>query len=107
MTATTDSFHFVRDSLVVTSIPTRRRRHTRKPESLPCGPVRPGRFFRPRRDLVWLRLDMRPAHLGDADWLLYRRRFNPYHKSSFKHAAYERGFVASKILSPCPNWPPL
>lgn len=88
------------------ALSTRRRRfaaHRRKA----CGPVRPGRFFKLRRTLDWHRRAMRPVHLGEADWLLYRRRFNPYRIFTYKHAAYERGFAACKNSFPNPDWPPL
>ncbi|KKM91769.1 hypothetical protein LCGC14_1225130 [marine sediment metagenome] len=86
----------------------RRRRRRRDPESLlRVGPLRPGRFFKLRRKLNWIRRDMRPVHLGEADWLLYRRRFNPYRPRSYKAAAYERGFLASKKIFPKPDWSPL
>ena len=104
---TNTSSHIAQDIPVKTALPTRRRRHRPSLLSQRCGPVRPGRFFRQRKSIVWIRLEMKPADLGDADWLLYRRRFNPYHPSTFKYAAYERGFVASKILTPKPNWNPI
>ncbi len=96
-----------RDTLDPVLLPARRRHHKKPPLKRKCGPLRPGRFFRQRKAIVWLRLEMKPADLGDADWLLYRRRFNPYRRSSYKFAAYERGFVSSKQLTPKPNWPPL
>ncbi len=50
---------------------------------------------------------MKPVHLGEADWLLYRHRFNPYRPGSWKAQAYERGFAASKEAMPKPDWNPL
>ena len=71
------------------------------------GPVRPGRFFKLRRKIDWIRRDMKPVHLGESDWLLYRRRFNPYRRGTYKCAAYERGFIACKKMFPSPDWSPL
>ncbi len=85
----------------------RKRRRTRPCHPHRIGPARPGRFFHPNRHHAWLRLDMKPVHLGEADWLLYRRRFNPYPRSSYKHAAYQRGFITSKRMFPKPDWSPL
>jgi len=50
---------------------------------------------------------MLPIHLGEADWLLYRRRFDPYRPGSYKSAAYLRGFAACKAAMPKPGWCPL
>ncbi len=85
----------------------RRRRHRRSTARRHVGPVRPGRFFKVLRHLHWLRLDIKPLYLGEADWILYRRRFNPYRAGSYKAIAYERGFVASKAALPKPSWPAL
>ncbi len=50
---------------------------------------------------------MKPFHLGECDWLLYRSRFNPYRPKSFKGQAYERGFLACKAGYPKPSWKPI
>lgn len=47
---------------------------------------------------------MQPVHLGEADWLLYRRKFNPYRPGSFKALAYHRGYAACKRAIPKPDW---
>ena len=83
----------------------RRRRHGRR--SRLAGPKRPGRFFRKLHRLDFLRRAMLPVHLGEADWLLYRRRFDPYRPGSYKSAAYLRGFAACKAAMPKPGWCPL
>ena len=87
----------------------RRRFHRRRKthRRLRVGPIRPGRFFRPRRKLLDIRLDMKPFHLGECDWLLYRRQFNPYRTHTWNSHRYARGFAASKADSPKPNWDPI
>ena len=50
---------------------------------------------------------MSPFYLGEADWLLYRRRLNPYIRHTYRYASYERGFVVSKKALPKPSWPSL
>lgn len=89
------------------TMPSPRRRVRKAARRQRVGPIRPGRFFRIHHHLAWLRHDMNPRHLGEADWLLYRHRFNPYRPGSWKAQAYERGFTASKKAMPRPNWHPL
>ena len=84
-----------------------RRRRRRIPRRGTVGPVRPGRFFRCRHQIDGIRRDMKPYDLGDCDWLLYRRPFNPYHRKTFKSKAYERGFADSKRSMPKPTWRPI
>ena len=104
---TTHRFHCAQDGkpLPNQTVQRRRRRlsHTRRP----FPKLRPGRFFRKLKRLVWIRESMQPVHLGESDWLLYRRRFNPYRNGSYKAQAYERGFLASKKMFPRPGWSPL
>ena len=54
-----------------------------------------------------MRLDLPAYDLGEADWLLYRRRCNPYRLFSYAHTAYNRGFAVSKHVLPKPSWPAL
>lgn len=84
--------------------PRSKRHTTRRPT---CGPRCPGRFFKLRRKLHFIRLEMKPVHLGEADWILYRREFNPYRSASYKAAAYERGFAACKKSLPRPSTDPI
>ncbi len=50
---------------------------------------------------------MPPLHLGECDWLLYRRDFNPYRPKTYRFAAYARGFAACKADNPKPRWSPI
>ncbi len=82
----------------------RRRRHTKRRGAV--GPQRPGRFFRPRLKLRAARLALKPFHLGEVDWLLYRREFNPYRRRTWNAKNYARGFAACKLDMPKPAWDP-
>lgn len=86
-----------------------RRKRRRSPKHGPrfprCALYRPGRFFRTNRRLEMYRLDMNPRHLGEADWMLYRRPFNPYRKRLRAHSAYNAGYRIAKREIPKPNWP--
>jgi len=82
-----------------------RRRRSRR--SSPGKRSLPGRFFRPSGKYKRLRLQMLPVHLGECDWLLYRRSFNPYRIKTRKGQAYSRGFAACKAAFPKPTWSPL
>lgn len=86
--------------------PTRRRRR-RGTRALYPGAivVRPGRFFRRNKYLHHVRLVQGAYALGDADWLLYRRRSCPYRIDTWNRFNYMRGFAASKALTPRPAWP--
>lgn len=88
-----------------------RRKRRRSPRHGPrfpgCALYRPGRFFRRNRLLDMIRLDMNPRHLGEADWMLYRRPFNPYRKRLRAHQAYNAGFRMAKRENPKPNRPPI
>ena len=83
----------------------RRKRRTRCPRRI--GPQRPGRFFRPRPRLISQRASLSPFHLGETDWLLYRRRQDPFRPDSFKSHAYIRGFNTCRQDNPRPPWSPL
>ena len=83
----------------------RRRRKTHR--KFRVGPVRPGRFFRPRRKLRDIRLELAPFHLGECDWLLYRHQFNPYRTGTWNAHRYARGFAACKAATPKPSWRPI
>ena len=85
----------------------RRRRQRRSIRRAAVGPLRPGRIFRRRHRLYDIRRAMKPYHLGECDWLLYRRTFNPYDPTSFKSKAYARGFADSKRAKPKPTWRPI
>lgn len=89
--------------------PHRKKRHSPKhgPRFPRCALYRPGRFFRRNCRLDIIRLDMDPRHLGEADWLLYRRPFNPYKKRLRAHQAYNAGFNQAKRNNPQPDWPPV
>ncbi len=95
--------YIAQDTPVVPQPHANRRRHSRQRVPTKKGPARPGRLFKIRRKLLWLRLDMQPFNLGAADWLLYHHRFNPYRASSHKARAYERGFLACKSIFPKPD----
>lgn len=86
-----------------------RRKRRRSPKHGPrfprCALYRPGRFFRTNRHLEMYRLDMNPRHLGEADWMLYRRPFNPYRKRLRAHWAYNAGYRIAKREIPKPDWP--
>lgn len=47
---------------------------------------------------------MKPFHLGECDWLLYRRRFNHFHPKTRNFAAYERGYASCRSDIPKPAW---
>lgn len=85
----------------------RRPRRLRRVRFPKCALHRPGRFFRPRRALIWTRLEMKPRHLGESDWLLYRRRHNPYKSRTWKARRYEQGFADAKSDLPNPPWSPI
>lgn len=50
---------------------------------------------------------MRPFDLGECDWLLYRRRSNPYKPQSARWRAYEHGYLGCKADWPNPAWEPI
>lgn len=99
--------YFAQDAPTPPAARSRRSRPAYPRSAQKAKRLRPGRFFHTDQKLAWYRRDMNPAHLGDADWLLYRRRFNPHRPGSYKSKAYIRGFEACKREIPRPNWPPL
>ena len=83
----------------------RRRRGHPAPRFPGACLARPGRFFKRDKRLHAIRLAFGAFHLGEADWLLYRRRACPFGARTWNHRNYLRGFAASKAAVPRPAWP--
>lgn len=57
--------------------------------------------------LVVARFAMRAAELAAVDWLIHRRKANPYRPGSPAHGAYDRAFNREQLADPHPNFHPI